>query len=692
MTIEDVFSPFGILKDKLGQYTYREDQEKMATLVETAFENGVPAVIEAGTGIGKSFAYLVPSFLLLKRDPDARVIVATSTIPLQKQLYDKDVPFLVDALSMDPKVAILYGRANYLCLRKYRAQEAETSLLTEDKNSGEGKLRSWVESTTTGSRSDITDSRVAYLIKDLMSDEDDCLGRTCPFYDQCFFYRARKNAQSASLIITNHHIVLSDAEIRWENGEDFSLPTILPGYTHLVIDEAHHIESEATDSFSNKYSLAQVRFNCDSLKRKMGRYGNISLIEFLSPYEREDAKGEGRLLIKALESLVSEAEEYDVLLKRVFTCFSDRRAMLMREEFFARFRNTISVGEEIALMMRNLGERIMSIWESDKEEVRQYIDRASRYGSALCFLSDVLRSWIRFNDYENYIPYVTDGPDGSPIISIAPMEVGPKLKERLVDKLESLIYCSATLSVGRSFDYFAKRSGLEGNNLVLKGLYPSPFDFQHQLLYLIPQDGREWKKNDESYADYASSIIKDSILSSGGGALVLFTSFSMMNEVYGKVSKEIGEDMELLLQNPSTSRHVLLNRFKKSQDASLFATSSFWEGIDAPGNTLRLVIIVKLPFEVPSDPIIMARSRYIDMHSEKGSFMTLTVPNAVIKMKQGVGRLIRNEEDKGIVMILDGRIVKKGYRFMMFSSLPDGYYPEDTMVENIPSKIENFLY
>ena len=165
MTIEDVFSPFGILKDKLGQYTYREDQEKMATLVETAFENGVPAVIEAGTGIGKSFAYLVPSFLLLKRDPDARVIVATSTIPLQKQLYDKDVPFLVDALSLDPKVAILYGRANYLCLRKYRAQEAETSLLTEDKNSGEGKLRAWVESTTTGSRSDITDSRVAYLVK-----------------------------------------------------------------------------------------------------------------------------------------------------------------------------------------------------------------------------------------------------------------------------------------------------------------------------------------------------------------------------------------------------------------------------------------------------------------------------------------------------------------------------------------------
>ena len=398
------------------------------------------------------------------------------------------------------------------------------------------------------------------------------------------------------------------------------------------------------------------------------------------------------MLLKALESLVTEAEEYDSILKRVLTCFPDRRAMLFREEFFARFRNTISTGEEVALMMRNLGERIMSIWESDVEEVKQYIDRANRYGAALCYLSDVLRSWIRFNDYDNYIPYATDGPDGSPIISIAPMEVGPKLKERLVDQLDSLIYCSATLSVGKNFDYFAKRSGLEGNNLVLKGLYPSPFDFQHQLLYLIPQDGREWKKNDESYASYASSVIKDSILSSGGGALVLFTSFSMMNEVYDIVSKEIGEDMELLLQNPNTSRHVLLNRFKNSEDASLFATSSFWEGIDAPGNTLRLVIIVKLPFEVPSDPINMARSRYIDMHSEKGSFMTLTVPNAVIKMKQGVGRLIRNEEDKGIVMILDGRIVKKGYRFMMFSSLPDGYYPEDTMVENIPSKIENFLY
>ena len=692
MTIEDVFSPFGILKKKLGLYTYREDQEKMASLVESAFERGVPAVVEAGTGIGKSFAYLVPAFLLLERDGDAKVIVATSTIPLQKQLFDKDIPFLMEALGIKPKVAILYGRANYLCIRKYNAAKVETALLSEDKDSGEGKLQAWVESTQTGSRSDITDSRVAYLMREMMSDEDDCLGRTCPYFEDCFFYKARRNAQNARLIITNHHIVLSDAEIRWENNEDFSSPTILPGYTHLVVDEAHHIEGEATDAFSSKYSLASVRYNCDSLKRKMGRYGNISLVDFLSPYEREDSKGQGKVLLKELDSLISEAEEYDAILKRVLTVFPDRRAMLFREEFFAQFRSTINVGEELALLMRNVGEKAMIIWESDIEEAKQYIDRANRYGAALCFLSDVLRSWIRFSDFEHFIPYATDGSDDSPIISIAPMEVGSYLHDRLVSKLESIIYCSATLSVGRNFDYFCQRSGLSGEMELLKGLYPSPFDFQHQLMYLIPQDGREWKNNDKNYVEYASSIIRDSILSSGGGALVLFTSFSMMNQVYEIVSKEIGEDMELLIQNPSTSRHVLLNRFKKSEDSSLFATSSFWEGIDAPGNTLRLVIIVKLPFEVPSDPINMARSRYIDEHSEKGSFMTLTVPNAVIKMKQGVGRLIRNEEDKGIVMILDGRIVKKGYRFTMFSSLPDGYYPEDTMVANMSSKIENFLY
>ena len=183
MTIEDVFSPFGILKKKLGLYKYREDQEQMALLVESAIEKGVPAVIEAGTGIGKSFAYLVPAFLLLERDEDARVIVATSTIPLQKQLFDKDVPFLMNALSIMPKVAILYGRANYLCLRKYKAHEVESALLSEDASSDDGKLRKWVETTETGSRSDITDSRVAYLIREMMSDEDDCLGRSCPFYD-----------------------------------------------------------------------------------------------------------------------------------------------------------------------------------------------------------------------------------------------------------------------------------------------------------------------------------------------------------------------------------------------------------------------------------------------------------------------------------------------------------------------------
>lgn len=692
MTIEDVFSPFGLLKNKLGQYTYREDQEKMASLVETAFEEGRACVVEAGTGIGKSFAYLVPAFLLLERDMDAKVIVATSTIPLQKQLYDKDVPFLMDALSIKPRVAILYGRANYLCLRKYKTMESETALISSDLDSAEGRLRSWVETTATGSRSDITDGKVAYLMKELMSDEDDCMGRSCPFFEECFFYKARRNAQNARLIITNHHIVLSDAQIRWENNEDFSSPTILPGYTHLVIDEAHHIENEATDAFSNKYSLPSLRFYCDSLKRKMGRYGNMSLVEYLSPYEREDSRGEGKVLLKEIEALVNEAEEYDALLKRVLTCFPDRRAMLFKEEFFARFRNNISLGEELALMLRNVGERAMSIWESKEEEVKQYIDRAERYGGGLCYLSDVLRSWIRFNDYDNYIPYATDGPDGSPVISIAPMEVGQKLKERLVDKLESIIYCSATLSVGKSFEYFSKRSGLQDYPSLLTGLYPSPFDFQHQLMYLIPQDGREWKKNDQGYVDYAYSVIRDSILSSGGGALVLFTSFAMMNEVYERVAEDIGKDMELLLQNQNTSRHVLLNRFKTNEDSSLFATASFWEGIDAPGNTLRLVIIVKLPFEVPSDPIYMARSSYIDQHSDRGSFMTLTVPNAVIKMKQGVGRLIRNEEDKGIVMILDGRIVKKSYRHTMFSSLPEGYYPEDTMVENIPSKIENFLY
>ncbi|MGN1163921.1 MAG: ATP-dependent DNA helicase, partial [Candidatus Ornithospirochaeta sp.] len=624
----------------------------MANLVEEAFSSSLPAVVEAGTGIGKSFAYLVPSFLLLSEDPDARVVVATSTIPLQKQLFDKDIPFLEDALAASPSVSILYGRGNYLCLRKFKAVDSESSLISTDPDSSEGRLKRWVESTETGSRSDISDSRVAYMVRELLSDEDDCLGSSCPDYESCFFYKARRNAQKARLIITNHHIVLADAQIRWENNEDFSEPAILPGYTHLVVDEAHHIENEATESFSDKYSLSSVSFYVDSLKRRMSRYQNMSLMEFLSPYEKEDRRGQGKTIAKELDALMGEAEGYDLVLKEVLSVFYDRRSMLFTPEFYSSFGARIRVGEALADSMKSIGTRIVDLYSGEVEEAKQYIDRARRYGNGLIYLSDVLRTWIRFDNWDGEIPYAVDDADGSPVINIAPMAVGPMLKDRLVTKLESILYCSATLSVGGSFSYFFERSGLEDEEKVLQGIYPSPFDFKRNLMYLIPQDAKDWKNKDSSYIEYSVDIISRSILASGGGALVLFTSIAMMNEVYRKVEERIGKHQELLLQDSRTSRHVLLSRFKKNEDSSLFATSSFWEGIDAPGNTLRLVIIVKLPFEVPSDPINLARSRFIDSHSEKGSFMTLTVPNAVIKMKQGVGRLIRSEDDKGIVMIL----------------------------------------
>lgn len=692
MTIESFFSPDGILGNKLQHYSYREDQEKMAALVEKAFEECVPCVVEAGTGIGKSFAYLFPAFLLLSKDSDSRVVVATSTIPLQKQLYDKDIPFLIDALGMSPSVAILFGRANYLCLRKYRIAEAETSLISTDMDSAEGRLKNWVATTETGSRIDMKDRSVAYLTREMMSDEDDCLGRSCPHYQECFFYKARRNAQKARLIVTNHHIVLSDAQIRWENKEDFTEAAILPAYTHLIIDEAHHIESEATEAFSDKYSLSALAYNVDSLKRKMSRYGNLSLIEFLSPYEKEDRRGEGRKIIRELDALLGEAEEYNQIIKTTLTMFSDRRGMLLSPLYYDRYRSILRNGEQLAISLSSLGNRVMDLWEWEGEDIKQYIDRAARYGSALCYLSDVLRAFIRFNDWDSLIPYATDGGDGNPVISLAPMAVGPIINSRIIKLLSSVLYCSATLSVAGSFDFFAARAGLKEEKRVLEGIFMSPFNYQKQLMYLIPQDGKEWVNRDSSYIDYAVSIISRSIESSAGGALVLFTSIAMMKEVYERVKAEIGERNELLIQDGRTERHVLLSTFKRNEDSSLFATSSFWEGIDAPGNTLRLVIIVKLPFEVPSDPITLARSQYINAHEERGSFMTLTLPNAVIRMKQGVGRLIRNEDDKGIVMVLDGRIVRKGYRHTLLSSLPQGYFPDDTSCDNIPDKIERFLF
>ncbi len=692
MTSEDFFSPFGLLKKEFPSFSYREGQEEMAKKVEKAFRENRGCIIEAGTGIGKSFAYLVPALLLSQEDVDAKVVIATSTITLQKQLYEKDLPFLLNLIGIENKSSILYGRSNYVCKTKLDNYISSIGILTLDPDSIEGRVVKWSNTTSTGSRIDVSDRNISEALSSLLCDEETCLGKRCSHYGDCYMYSARRKAQQSRIIVTNHHLVLVDAELRWENKEDFSSPVILPGYTHLVLDEAHHIENEATSLFSDKVSLEAIYTALDSASFKRGELGSMSLVEFLSPVDISKNRFFSSSFDSVQKKIRTDSRLYFTTLKGIFSRYSAERSILLDENFYSSYRDALSSGEVLSDEIKNLAIDMREYIKSDDEKFQVFIERLYKIADSLYYISDTLRTFIRFNGFSSLISYTNLLDDGDYEIVLSPLLAGPMIKERLLDNLSSYLFSSATLSIGGNFNYFKSRMGLESAKDLEEGIYFSPFNYEKNLMYLIPQDGRSFVNRDPEYITYSASLISKAILSSSGGALVLFTSFDMMRKVYKIVKDEIGDKMELLIQDNRTSRSHLLSQFKSNRDSSLFATSSFWEGIDAPGDTLRLLVITKLPFDVPTDPVNKARSDYINKTSDKGSFLSLTLPNAMIKMKQGVGRVIRTEEDRGVVLILDGRITKKFYSRLLFASIPPGYFPEDTMCENIPDKIESFLF
>lgn len=686
MDIDSIFSPGGELDSALPGFSFREGQLEMARLVEKAMREDKHLVVEAGTGIGKSFAYLAPAFLQIASDESSACIVATSTITLQKQLYDKDIPLLKGALGLDVPTAILFGRSNYLCLRRYEDQRLEKESLKVQPSDEEKAFDEWVDATDTGALPELDSEALGRLFSALASDEKDCPSFRCPYYSRCFFYSARRAALKARIVVTNHHLLLLDARNRAENGKDFSEDAVLPGYRYAILDEAHHIEDEATEVLSDAYSSDRVSRYIDYLTRKERRFGSASILDFLSIEEKD--RGIGARIKERIAHIRTMLQEYDRLLSSILG--ADRGELLLTPGFYERCRDRLREGEAISEELRRIHADVYSGYsESPAEENASYMELLVRYTETLASYADVLSSFIRFSDWDERIPYAVER-GGRWEIRLAPMDTGPVLSRMLLRNISSMIYSSATVSIGDSFEYFARRSGLaEERERMLSASFGSPFRYERNLMLLVPQDGRSFSSGESaSYAEYVSSVVKDAIQSSGGGALVLFTSKEMMRSVYQRISGDIDD---LLLQDDRASRASLLASFRERKDSSLLAVSSFWEGIDAPGDTLRLVIIVKLPFSVPSTPIAAARSAHLEKSGGR-PFMEIAVPEATLRLKQGLGRLIRNEEDRGVVLILDTRILSTYYGRAMLSALPRCYVPEDTMIGNIPDKIERFLF
>ena len=700
MTGEQIYRIFdhdGLLSSKIDSFEFREGQLLMALDVLSCYEKNAVAAIEAGTGIGKSFAYLVPALYYAFDDESDRTVIATSTINLQKQLLEKDLPALFRALGKECKVAIAVGRNNYLCLRRLAELVRDNELYAYDGVSEISKLNSFAASTETGLRTEVP-GRLDYQVwSSACSDSDFCQGGKCPYFNECFYFKAKKKLADASIIICNHHLLFVDSNTRYENSIGYDEDAILPPFRHLVVDEAHNMERHATDLFTSTYSSYSLRRQMDHIydNRGIKGIGSGRILDDLLPFCMDR-----KIYQEILDFYVLVRAKADTLNMAVLNLLDYNKLahLLCTKKNMARIiaeigpaaREVIDNGGRLLARLNSFASKL-DIEESQKFRADELLVHINRISDIIGFL-DTFMDLPKWNDDIHYLDIEQHAGNRYVTFNIAPLEVSEVLADALFRKLDSVICTSATMDLHDDFAYWCSGVGLpvQGKPFLHK-VYDSPFDYRSRLMLLTPYDTPTFtRENEEEYAAFTCETVYDAVSSSGGGALVLFTSFRLMDYVYERLKPRFAVMGLNTLRQGDADRYALLEQFKEDTDSVLFATDSFWEGVDAPGNTLRMVIITKLPFRMPDDPIYKARYAKLEEDGKSG-FYSLSLPDATMRLKQGYGRLMRHTTDKGIVLILDSRIVSKGYGALMLRSLPESYHPE-TETKTLGQKIEGFLF
>ncbi|HEY6444390.1 MAG TPA: ATP-dependent DNA helicase [Candidatus Acidoferrales bacterium] len=621
ISIEGVFGPGGVLEKRHPGYEFRPSQLAMAKLAEEAFEKRQHTVIEAGTGTGKTLAYLIPAIR-----SGRRVVVSTATKSLQEQLFQKDVPFLQKHFAPNLKAAMMKGRANFLCRQKVHLMDGQASLKGIDEVDWFTQIRDWSKLTETGDRSELTflpDDAELWNRIDARSDL--CTGQKCAEFQRCFITAMHQRAQEADLIIVNHHLFFADLAIRQE---DFG--SILPEYSAVVFDEAHEIEDVASDYFGRQLSsyrfeelardtdnmLRVLQIDAAPLRRHLARLRERSRSFFERFPEREGRYPFGPAERHAF--LDSSREEYGELASAVKRVEAELSALTPKpEEVIAMARRAAEMRRELAFLMES--------------EEKSYVYWYERRGRGV-------------------------------FLAATPIDVSEILREKLFEQFDTVVLTSATLAVGGRFDYLKQRLGvMPANETVL----PQEFDYPEQALLYIPRLLPDVRN--PAFAASAAEEIARLLEISRGRAFCLFTSYVQMRDIYERVSSRV--KFPLLLQG-TAPRSILLDRFRSTPHAVLFATASFWQGVDVPGAQLSCVIIDKLPFAVPSDPIVAARVRALE-EDGRNAFAEYQVPEAVLALKQGFGRLIRSKTDRGVLSILDNRIRRMQYGKIFLESLPE---------------------
>jgi ATP-dependent DNA helicase DinG len=658
-------SPGGGLSRIYPQYEQRESQVGMLRLVCRAFNGDEIAAVEAGTGVGKSLAYLLPALSWAQTNND-RVVVSTNTINLQQQLVEKDIPLAKRVLQADLKVVLVKGRGNYLCANRLREVLDEVSLFKEEDPELQAILE-WSRTTATGDRTDLSFYPGDETWSKICSEADTCLGLRCRHREGCFVLKARREAASAKILVANHHLLFSDLSLRMA-GSGFDDPAVLPPFRRIILDEAHNIERAATSFFSRALSRPAILKCLGRIyrKRKNRVTGHYPLLVKLL-----GRKAAVKMIPELTAAIQERAEEVDAAAIPVM---GEEGNLLL--DFQGRSRAGVlasplaNLSAAISALVDDLQEVLDKAPVSDTENLlwdcKVQVSRlaglakmADRFQTADPGANDIL--WmeaVRGRGSDRYSRFV-----------ITPLDVAPLMREAVFEPMKTVVMTSATLTVAGGFEFWAGRIGLTGSGgrEPIAKTFPSPFNYRENVLLGVPTDAPA--PTQPGYKEFLSSFITEALRASGGSGLVLFTSYALLRDVHSAVQPALALDGIRIFKQGDDDRARLLDRFRDDTGSVLFATDSFWEGVDAPGETLQLVILCRLPFRVPSEPVLMARMAAIE---ERGGnpFLELSLPDAVVRLRQGFGRLMRRHDDRGVVLILDSRVVSKRYGEVFLDSLP----------------------